>query len=248
MSFSVICFLFVIHFQENPTEPATDPGLPIHSGVQRTSSKSKTGNNLDRAAKNTEHGKLQPPRTKGTKNTMMSSQTARVSSPALFIRPSYPVQFGEAEKGFGVGTASRGPSKDHLATTSRAQNNLFCKMSGKDCLKTPKVGNERHDAPELGPRFTSNIQDKGNQGFMSRIGAKCDDQGCQKDKNRYSKPEHARIQSPETNLHREGKKENMYGIRKRVESLGRGIGARYLKSVVIKIREKKGPSLGARNQ
>lgn len=211
-------------------------GPQSHSGVRSTLSKSGTGIG---AVNRTEHGKLQPPRTlKRTKNMKIGSQQIRVSSPALLIRPSSPVQFEQAENDFLEVSAFPGPMKDCFATTSKAQNNVSHRMKSKDRLTTKRVDDERDDAAKLGLGSTSKAEDKGNMSKMA--------------KKHYSrKHENASIKSPEMNLHilHEDDKENLYGIGNQVESSSRNIGAFDLSSdVMTELREKMGRLLATEHQ
>ena len=237
--FVFFTFIFVINCQENPAMPMINRGPQFHSGVRSTLSKSGTSIG---AVNRKEYGKLQPPRTlKRPKNMKIGTQQTRVSSPALLIRPSSPVQFEEAENDFLEVSALPGSMKDCFATKSRAQNNLPHRMNNKDFLTTKRVDDERDYAAKLGLGSTSKAEGKGN---MSKMGRGCGDQGCLKAKKRSSrKHENASIKSPEMNLHilHEDDKENLYGVEKQVDSLSRNIGALDLSSdVMTALREKRG--------
>jgi hypothetical protein len=166
--FKILCFFFVVFFtfifvincQENRAMPMINRGPQFHSGVRGTLSKSGTGIG---AVNRKEYGKLQPPRTlKRPKNMKIGTQQTRVSSPALLIRPSSPVQFEEAENDFLEVSALPGSMKDCFATKSRAQNNLHHRMNNKDFLTTKRVDDERDYAAKLGLGSTSKAEGKGN--------------------------------------------------------------------------------------
>jgi len=218
--------------------PMINRGPQIHSGVGSTLSKSGTGIG---AVNRTEYGKHQPPRTlKRTKNMKIGTQQTRVSSPALLIRPSYPVLFEEAENDFLEVSVFPGPMKDCFATTSRAQNNLHHRMKSKDCLTTKRLGDERDDAAKLGLGSTSKAEDKGN---MSKMGRECDDQCYLKAK------KHASRKHESGSIPHEDEKENLYGVEKQVESLSTNIGALDLSSdVMMEVREKRGRYITTEHQ
>lgn len=221
--------------------PMMNQGQQFHSGPQSTLTKGGTGNNPDGASKRTRYGKLQSPRTlRGTnKNMKIGSEQIRVSSPALLIRPSNPVQFEEAGNEFLEVSTFPGPMKDCFATTSRAQNNSPYRIRTKDCLKPKKVGNERHQAAELGLLSTSKAEDKGIQGFMKR------------NKQSSRKHEDASIKSAETNFHilHEDEKENLCGVRNQVDPYSRHIGATDLyRDVVIDLTKKRDLSFPLQHQ
>ena len=221
--------------------PMMNQGQQFHSGPQSTSTKGGTGNNPDGASKRTRYGKLQSPRTlRGTnKNMKIGSEQIRVSSPALLIRPSNPVQFEEAGNEFLEVSTFPGPMKDCFATTSRAQNNSPYRIRTKDCLKPKKVSNERHQAAELGLLSTSKAEDKGIQGFMKR------------NKQSSRKHEDASIKSAETNFHilHEDEKENLCGVRNQVDPYSRHIGATDLyRDVVIDLTKKRDLSFPLQHQ
>ena len=236
--------------------PMINQGPQFHSGLQSNLSKSGTDstNNPDGASKRTRYGKLQSPRTlKGSnKNMKIGSQQIRVSSPALLIRPSNPVQFGEAGDDFLAVSPFPGPMKDSFATTSRAQNNSPYRMRTKDCLKPKKVGNERHQAGELGLLSTSKVEDKGTQGFMRKKGRNCGDENCLKANKRSSRKHgDVSIQSAETNMHilHEDEKENLYVVKNQVDTFSRHIGAIDLsRDVEIDLTKKRYPSFLVQHQ
>nr|POE89034.1 hypothetical protein CFP56_60428 [Quercus suber] len=226
---------------ETQMMPTVNQGQQFHSGLQSTLTKGGTGNNHDGASKRARYGKLQSPKTlRGTnKNMKIGSEQIRVSSPALLIRPSNPVQFEEAGNEFLEVSTFPGPMKDCFATTSRAQNNSPYRIRTKDCLKPKKVGNERHQAAELGLLSTSNAEDKGIQGFMKR------------NKQSSRKHEDASIKSAETNLRilHEDEKENLCGVRNRVDTYSRHIGATDIyRDVVIDLTKKRDLSFPLQHQ
>ncbi|KAG6734558.1 uncharacterized protein LOC122289701 isoform X2 [Carya illinoinensis] len=190
---------------ENSTTLILHRGPQFHSGVPSTSSKSGTGNNPDGAGNRAEYGKLQPTRKlKGARDTKTGSQKIRAHK--VFNRPSHPLQFGEAKKVLPQASISM---KDSFATTSRALNNLPSRMGSKHCLKAKS---------------------------LSKMGAECEDQGFLKAKPRSTrKREDSSVRSPEIKLHAvvEDEKENFYGVKKQVDSLGRRIGAFDLNSEMV---------------